>query len=86
VARVFDADGNGVANVPVFFTIEGCTPAPCSLTERFASGGQAVFTDNDGRAEDTLFTSYSRELPPKTVTVRATTSNGVTATALVTIN
>jgi hypothetical protein len=86
VARVFDADGNGVANVPVFFTIEGCTPAPCSLTERFASGGQAVFTDNDGRAEDTLFTNYSRELPPKTVTVRATTSNGITATALVTIN
>lgn len=81
VARVFDADGNGVANVPVFFTIDG-NPS----TERFASGGQAVFTDNDGRAEDTLFTNYSRDLPPKTVVVRATTSNGVTATALVTIN
>ena len=81
VARVFDADGNGVANVPVFFTIDG-NPS----TERFASGGQAVFTDNDGRAEDTLFSNYSRDLPPKTVTVRATTSNGVTATALVTIN
>jgi len=81
VARVFDADGNGVANVPVFFTIDG-NPS----TERFASGGQAVFTDNDGRAEDTLFTNYSRELPPKTITVRATSSNGTTDTALVTIN
>ncbi|PYQ15240.1 MAG: hypothetical protein DMF80_09970 [Acidobacteria bacterium] len=81
LAEVFDANGNPVANVPVIFTIEG-NPS----TERFLSGGQPVFTDNDGRAEDVLRTSYDPALAPKTVTVRATTANGITATALVTIN
>jgi hypothetical protein len=81
LAEVFDTNGNPVANVPVIFTIEG-SPS----TERFLSGGQPVFTDNDGRADDVLRTSYDPALAAKTVTVRATTANGVTATALVTIN
>src|SRR5437899_514002 len=81
LAQVFDANGNQVANVPVSFTIDG-NPS----TERFLSGGRAVFTDNDGRADDVLRTSYDPTLAAKTVTVRATTANGITATALVTIN
>ena len=49
LAQVFDDNGNPVANAPVIFTIDSCSPVGCS-NERLASGGQAVFTDNDGRA------------------------------------
>jgi hypothetical protein len=80
-ANVFDGDGNPVPNVAVLFSIDG-NPS----TEHLDSGGSPVFTDNNGVAEDVLRTQYSRDLAPKTVTVRATTSNGIAGTVLVTIN
>jgi len=81
LAQVFDKDGNPVASAPVIFTIDG---SPTS--ERLASGGQAVFTDNNGRATDTLRTNA---VVTKTVTVRATVpgSGGApSVTTTVTIN
>jgi hypothetical protein len=80
-ANVFDDQGNPVPNVPVLFSIDG-NPT----TEHLDSGGNPVFTDNNGLAEDVLRTQYPSTSPAKTVTVRATTSNGITATVLVTIN
>jgi len=71
LAQVFDKNGNPVANAPVIFTIDPvCAPLPCSpSTERLANGGQAVFTDNNGRATDTLRTT---SITTKTVTIHVT--------------
>jgi hypothetical protein len=52
LAQVFDEFGNPVANVPVIFRI---TSGPAFA--RLDSGGRAVFTDNTGRATDTLRTN-----------------------------
>jgi len=52
IAQVFDAQGNPVANVPVIFQIT----SGASLA-RLDSGGRPVFTDNSGRATDTLRTN-----------------------------
>ena len=79
VATVLDANGNPVPNTAVFFSVTGST-------ERMESGGEAVFTDNDGRARDVLRTQHPRELVAKNVTVTATTANGVTGTTIVTID
>jgi Big-like domain-containing protein len=79
VATVLDESGNPVPNTAVFFSVTGST-------ERMESGGEAVFTDNDGRARDVLRTQYPREFVAKNVTVTATTANGVTGTAIVTID
>jgi len=72
-ANVYDLDGNPVANVPVIFEVvqSGTT----SGTESMESGGRPIHTDNNGRAEDVMRTRYPRDAAPKTVTVRATTSN-----------
>jgi len=79
LAQVFDKNGNPVANAPVIFTL-GETPAPS--TERLASEGQAVFTDNDGRATDTLRTSATTT---KTVIVHATVPGVLTTVGSVTV-
>jgi len=79
IANVFDASGNPVANVPVFFTTNGAT-------ETMESGGNPVFTDTNGRAEDTLRTKYPHDAAFKTVTVTATTSDGTPGIIMVTIN
>jgi adhesin/invasin len=79
VAVVLDIDGNPVPNVPVFFSTTGST-------ESMESGGQAVFTDNDGRARDVLRTRHPRELVAKSVVVTATTANGKTGSTTVTID
>lgn len=79
VAVVLDDNGNPVPNVPVFFSVDGAT-------EFMESGGQAVFTDQDGRARDVLRTRYDRALPGKSVKVTAQTSNGITGTTTVFIN
>jgi hypothetical protein len=79
VATVLDENGNPVPNTPVFFSVVGST-------ERMESGGEAVFTDNDGRARDVLRTQHPRELAAKAVTVTATTANGVAGTTIVTID
>jgi adhesin/invasin len=81
VATVFDVSGNPVANTPVIFAIEG-TPS----TETLGSGGRPQFTDNNGQAFDSLRTTYKKEDPPKTVTVRASTANDKSGTTQVTIN
>jgi hypothetical protein len=79
VAVVLDVNGNPVPNVPVFFSVDGAT-------EFMDSGGQAVFTDQDGRARDVLRTRYPRDAVGKTVTVTATTANSKTGTTQVFIN
>jgi hypothetical protein len=64
LAQVFDEFGNPVANVPVIFQITaGATLA------RLDSGGRPIFTDNSGRASDTLRTN---SLAGGTVEVTAT--------------
>jgi hypothetical protein len=78
IALVFDADGNPVANVPVVFTVNGAT-------ETMESQGRAVFTDNNGQATDVLRTRYPRDAVQKTVTVTATTANGISPTTPVTV-
>lgn len=79
LAQVFDKDGNPVANAPVIFTLDA-TPAPS--TERLASEGQAVFTDNNGRATDTLRTNA---ITTKTVIVHATVPGALTTAGSVTV-
>jgi hypothetical protein len=78
-ATVLDANGNPVANTPVFFTTTG-------TSEFMESGGQAVFTDNDGRAHDVLRTRYPRDAAAKSIVVRATTANGIAGATDVVIN
>jgi hypothetical protein len=68
LAQVFDETGNPVANVPVIFQITSTSPPA-----RLDSGGQAVFTDNDGRATDTLRTNST---VAGNITVTATAANG----------
>jgi hypothetical protein len=79
VAVVLDEDGNPVPNVPVFFSTTGAT-------EFFDSGGEAVFTDNDGRARDVLRTRHPRDAPFRAVNITATTANGIEETITVFIN
>jgi len=101
-ANVLDSVGNPVANVPVFFTVTtgsvvpdpnpSPSPAPSpspptSLVEEFFdSGGNPIFTDNNGRAEDVLRTRRAREALQKTVIVTATTANGISGSFIVAIN
>ena len=68
LAQVFDDKGNPVANVPVIFQITAST-----VQGRLDSGGQVVFTDNDGRATDILRTN---SIVAGSITVTATTANG----------
>ncbi len=77
-ANVFDANGNPVQNVPVVFKItetSGTTP----LQEFLASGGSPQYTDSNGQAFDTLTTRAANGTTLKTVTVEATTANGIPA-------
>lgn len=79
VANVLDDNGNGIANVPVFFETNG-------TFEFMESGTNAVFTDSSGRARAVLRTRYGRDQPQRTVTVTATTANGVSDSVNVVIN
>jgi hypothetical protein len=81
VANVFDASGNAVRSVPVFFSVDG-TPS----TEFMASGGSPIFTDTNGQAADFLQTKYPRDAATKTVTVTAQTANNITGSVEVTLN
>jgi hypothetical protein len=80
VANVFDANGNPVQNVPVFFTLS--VGADVALQEVLESGGAPRYTDSNGQAFDVLRTKapFSDALPAtqKTVTVTATTANALT--------
>ena len=74
VANVFDENGNGVVNAPVIFSVQ--EPGGADATETLASGSAPVYTDNNGQAIDFLQTSYSPDLPAKTVTVTASVPSG----------
>jgi len=80
-AIVLDANGNPVANVPVFFTLRVPT-----ATERLAGGGRPVFTDTNGVAEDVLSTTAAATAPPRVVIVQAIASDGTTAEVAVAVN
>jgi hypothetical protein len=74
-ATVFDERGNPVQNVPVSFSVTGSTV-------RLDSGGAFLFTDSNGQVTDTLRTSAPAG-STGTVTVTATTANGVSGTTTV---
>lgn len=80
-ANVFDTNGNPVQNVPVVFTISGSL-----IEETLDSGGGPVYTDSSGRAVDTLRTRAPAGGIQKTVTVTATTANGVEGSVAVFVN
>jgi hypothetical protein len=63
IATVTDINGNPIPNVPVFFEVISNKD-----TDFFESAGAAVFTNNNGEAEDLLRT---RRTTVGTITVRA---------------
>ena len=71
-ATVLDQFGNPVQNVPVAFSLSGSL-----IEETLASGGAPLFTDSNGQARDTLVTKAPAGGVQKTVTVAATTANGI---------
>jgi hypothetical protein len=80
-ATVFDQFGNPVQNVPVSFSISGSL-----IEETLASGGAPLFTDSNGQARDTLVTKAPAGGVQKTVTVAATTANGIEGSVTVFID
>ncbi len=66
-ATVFDSSGNPIPRIPVVFRITDDK----DYSEILESGGQPVFTDNNGQAKDRVFTSVARDATAQTVTVRA---------------
>jgi hypothetical protein len=78
VATVFDEFGNPVQNVPVSFTIDGAL-----VEETLDSGGSLLYTNSNGQVSDTLRTQAPFGLGQKTITVTATTANGITGTVTV---
>jgi hypothetical protein len=100
-AFVFDANGNGIFNVPVFFAIsQGVAPSPSPTASPSAtpaptpdagpdfleSRGTPIYTDNNGLAQDVLIVRTSPTAPQRTVTITATTSNSKTGSVSVVIN
>ena len=77
-ANVFDEFGNPVQNVPVVFSVDGSL-----VEETLDSGGAPLFTDSSGRVSDTLRTKAPVGGVQKSVTVTATTANGITGTVTV---
>jgi hypothetical protein len=80
-ATVVDDFGNPVQNVPVVFSLSGIL-----IEETLASGGGLLFTDSSGQVRDTLSTRALVGGLQKTVTVTATTANGVDGTVSVFVN
>jgi hypothetical protein len=78
-ANVFDRDGNPVANVPVFFSVQANSAA--ADTESMDSQGTPTYTDNNGQARDVMRTKY-HGADPKTVDVLACTPEGSTSASL----
>jgi hypothetical protein len=66
-ATVLDGDGNPVPNTAVYFSIEG------GKAEILSSRGDAVFTDNNGHAEDIIRTNAGALATEYTITVHAST-------------
>jgi hypothetical protein len=78
---VLDEFGNGIQNVPVSFSIAGEI-----VEERLDSGGGLLYTNSNGQVNDTLRTGAPLGLGQKTVTVTATTANGITGSVSVFID
>jgi hypothetical protein len=78
VATVFDEFGNPVQNVPVSFSIDGSL-----VEETLDSGGSLLYTNSNGQVSDTLRTQAPIGLGQKTLTVTATTANGITGSVTV---
>jgi hypothetical protein len=68
IATAVDGAGNPAPNVPIYFNVQG-NPG----NERMDSGGNPVFTDNNGRANDVLRTIAINDGNAYQVTVRART-------------
>jgi hypothetical protein len=86
-ANVFDDNGNPVAHVPVIFSVSGGSTdgTVVGVGETLDSGGRQLFTDTNGQAFDVL--RSRRPLSESaTVTVTATTANGISGTVPVSIN
>jgi hypothetical protein len=79
-ARVLDEFGNPVTNVPVTFAISATTGG---VVARLDSGGQPIFTNNNGEATDILRTN---SLLSGTVTVTAITPTGQSGSVTVLVN
>jgi len=80
-ATVYDKSGNPVQNVPVVFSLSGAL-----IEETLESGGGQLFTDSSGQVHDTLRTRAPVGGLQKTVTVTATTANGIEASVTVFID
>ena len=80
-ATVLDQFGNPVQNVPVAFSLSGSL-----IEETLTSGGAPLFTDSNGQARDTLVTKAPAGGVQKTVTVAATTANGIEGSVTVFID
>jgi hypothetical protein len=81
VANVLDANGNPVQNVPVSFSLDSAATA-----ERLETGGALQYTNSNGQVFDTLRTQAPFGLAQATVTVTATTANGIAGTVRVFID
>ena len=79
VATVFDEFGNPVQNVPVSFSLDSTVV----VEETLDSGGALLFTNSNGQVSDTMRTQAPIGLGQKTVTVTATTANGITGSTTV---
>jgi hypothetical protein len=83
VATVLDQFGNPVQNVPVSFSITDADPL---VEETLDSGGALLYTNANGQVTDTLRTQAPIGLGQKTVTVTATTANGIEGSVTVFID
>jgi hypothetical protein len=82
-ATVLDEFGNPVQNVPVSSSITDADPV---VEETLDSGGALLYTNANGQVTDTLRTQAPLGLGQKSVTVTATTANGITGTVTVFID
>jgi hypothetical protein len=73
-ATVFDENGNPVQNVPVSFTLDA------AVDETLDSGGAFQYTNSSGQVFDTMRTRAAVGLSGASITVTATTANGITGT------
>lgn len=80
-ATVFDDNGNPVQNVPVAFALDDS-----AVDERLDSGGALQYTNSNGQVFDTLHTQALSGTTAVSVTVTATTANGISSTVNVGIN
>jgi hypothetical protein len=77
VANALDGNGNPLANIAIFFSVTEPALEGPPRYENLASAGNPVYTDNNGRAYDTLYTRAGTNLQARWVQVVAQGANGV---------